>query len=195
MSRCVCLGDSIVQGLHGEAIQHAEADRWPTALARALPATVFNRGVGGDTTAMALDRFQVQVRPLLPATVLIAFGINDSYVLPWRRGPRVGLEEFRRNLVELGSWTVRLGGDPVLVVPHRLAERGHNQGNGASLSENLAPYAEMIRVVADECGWAAVDMRAAVAEAHLDSDGVHLSPTGSRAYGETVAVSLASLAR
>lgn len=186
----ICLGDSVTQGLGGDGIQHAEADRWPTVLAHATGAVVFNRGVGGETTAMALDRFQQQVVPLLPATVLIAFGINDCYVFPWRTGPRVGLDEFRRNLAELGSWTTRLGGTPVLVVPHRMGDPAHAQGNGAGLQANLEPYADAVAATALQHGWRQIDMRPVLTPSDLDRDGVHLTPAGSRRYGEHIARSL-----
>ncbi len=90
-----------------------------------------------------LDRFHTQVASLLSATVLIAFAINDCYVCPWRSGPRVGLAEFRRNFAELGAWSVRLGGTPVLIAPHRMAEQTHAQGSGATLAANLEPYAAL----------------------------------------------------
>ena len=88
--RIICFGDSITQ-----CQGFAEADRWTARLAflleKKLPGQweVYNRGVGGNTTAMALDRFQTDVLPLLPGFVIIEFGINDAYVLPWCRTPRV----------------------------------------------------------------------------------------------------------
>ena len=187
MRRIICLGDSVAQGLAGNGIQHAEADRWPSVLAQALAVEVYNRGIGGDTTAQALDRFHSQVEPLLPATVLIAFGINDCYVCPWRSGPRVGLDEFRRNLIELGAWTTRLGGEPALLVPHRLAEQSHAQGNGATLAANLAPYAVAVAEVAATQAWRCLDLRKALSASDLDADGVHLTAAGSRRYGSAVA--------
>jgi lysophospholipase L1-like esterase len=190
MTTIVCLGDSVTQGLGGNGVQHAESDRWPSVLAQATGAAVYNRGIGGETTAMALDRFHTQVAPLLPATVLIAFAINDCYVFPWRSGPRVGLAEFRRNLAELGAWTVRLGGTPVLIAPHRMAEQAHAQGNGATLAANLEPYAAAVVEVAAAHGWNAIDLRSALAPGDLDGDGVHLTPMGSRHYGAVVAAAL-----
>ena len=84
--RVICFGDSITH-----AQDCAEADRWTTQLAfqleQASPGRfeVFNRGIGGNTTALGLDRIQNDVISLLPGLVLIEFGINDSYVFPWAK--------------------------------------------------------------------------------------------------------------
>jgi len=77
--RIICFGDSITH-----AQNYAEADRWTTHLAfhleEAAPGAyeVFNRGIGGNTTSLALDRIQIDVIPLLPGSVLVEFGINGA---------------------------------------------------------------------------------------------------------------------
>ena len=102
MKNIVCFGDSITQG-QGLAENHRWTARLAFLLEERFPGRfdVFNKGVGGNTTALALDRIQTDVLPLLPAIVLIEFGINDAYVYPWCRTPRVGLKDFRANLEEI----------------------------------------------------------------------------------------------
>jgi lysophospholipase L1-like esterase len=115
----ICFGDSITQGA-GLAENHRWTARLAFLLEERFPERfdVFNRGVGGNTTAMALDRIQADVVPLLPAIVLIEFGINDAYVYPWCKTPRVGLKDFRRNLEEIIRQVLSSGGHPRLIINH-----------------------------------------------------------------------------
>ena len=103
----------------------AEADRWTTQLAFQLEKAspdgfeVFNRGIGGNTTALALDRIQNDVIPLLPGLVLIEFGINDAYVFPWAKIPRVALSGYMENLAEILRQVRAAHGEAVLIINHQ----------------------------------------------------------------------------
>ena len=197
LKRIVCFGDSITQGTG-----MPDADRWPGRLAFLLEkkagdpdrCEVYNRGVGGDTTALALDRIQRDVLPLLPATVLIEFGINDSYVYPGRRTSRVGVFDYEQNLKEIVRLVRDSAGVPVLIVNHPLTRRKdvHRQGNGLAIGKNLEPYNRIVRRVAKQTGTRSIDLpqdlkkRRIGVEASCSEDGVHLSPEGSRFYAEIV---------
>jgi len=141
--RVVCFGDSIT---HAQAC--AEADRWTTQLAFQLEQAsssgfeVFNRGIGGNTTALALDRIQNDVIPLLPGLVLIEFGINDAYVFPWAKIPRVALPGYMENLAEILRQVRAAQGEAVLIINHPITTRTdqHPQGNNKSVNTNLEPY-------------------------------------------------------
>ncbi len=97
----ICFGDSITQ-----ASEFAITNQWPALLHNKMdewyPHTsiVYNKGIGTHTMALALDRFLEDVIPLLPGVLLVEFGINDSNVREWTRVPRVGIEEFKKNLTE-----------------------------------------------------------------------------------------------
>lgn len=191
----ICLGDSITQcaGL-------AENHRWTARLAFLLEERfpgrfdVFNRGVGGNTTALALDRIQSDVVPLLPAIVLIEFGINDAYVYPWCRTPRVGLHDFRVNLEQIIRQVLSSGGHPLLILNHPVTRRRdlHPQGNGKSIESNLRAYQGEILDVGKakkvECLNIPELLRTKrIASANLLSeDSVHLSNSGNRIYAGLV---------
>jgi len=193
MKNIVCFGDSITQcaGL-------AENHRWTAGLAFSLETKfpgkydVFNRGIGGNTTALALDRIQTDVLPLLPAIVLIEFGINDAYVYPWCKTPRVGLNDFRMNLEEIIRQVNDNGGCSVLIANHPVTERldQHPQGNGLPLAHNLRPYNDAIRNVAASLALEVWDFPEILkrhgipASKLLAEDGVHLSGIGNQTYGK-----------
>lgn len=190
----VCFGDSIT-----ECAGYSETDRWPARLAFLLESrspgkfNVHNRGIGGNTTALALDRIDRDVLPLLPGIVLIEFGINDAYVFPGHRIPRVSLHDYGRNIREI----VRLvseKGRPVVILNHPVTgeQHLHRQGNGGSIANNLAPYQDALREIVCGQRLACVDLprlfreQDISPELFLSSDGVHLSPEGNGIYARLV---------
>ncbi len=58
MTTIVCLGDSVTQGLGGNGVLHAESDRWPSVLAQATGAAVYNRGIGGEAHAASAGKLR-----------------------------------------------------------------------------------------------------------------------------------------
>lgn len=176
----ICFGDSITQ-----AGGFAEGDRWPTALQSRLGAhKVYNRGIGGHTTAQGLDRFEGDVLPLLPGLLLVEFGFNDSHVKPWTSLSRVSLGEFSRNLAEFGRPARARGGDVVYIVNHMFA------GDWDTPTET--PYSEAIRAVARELSAPTIDLpvllrqRGVPASDFLSADGCHLTAQGNHIYAELV---------
>jgi len=201
--RIICFGDSITQGQG-----YAEADRWTARLAFLLEEKmpgrweVFNRGTGGNTTAFALDRIQTDVLPLLPGLVLIEFGINDAYVLPWCRTSRVGLIDYRKNLGDMIRQIRVAKGKPLLIVNHPVTLRKnlHRQGNGSSIGKQLIPYNRTVRRLAKQREVQCLDLpellkrRKVSAKTFLSEDGVHLSAEGNRVYANILFEQVISLA-
>jgi lysophospholipase L1-like esterase len=197
--RVVCFGDSIT---HAQAC--AEADRWTTQLAFQLEQAspggfeVFNRGIGGNTTALALDRIQNDVIPLLPGLVLIEFGINDAYVFPWAKIPRVALPGYMENLAEILRQVRAAQGEAVLIINHPITTRTdqHPQGNNISVGENLELYSQEARAWARNENLTVIDLpellkqEVVSMEEFWSDDGVHLSPLGNRLYANFVFSSL-----
>jgi lysophospholipase L1-like esterase len=197
--RVICFGDSIT---HAQAC--AEADRWTTQLAFQLEQAsssgfeVFNRGIGGNTTALALDRIQNDVIPLLPGLVLIEFGINDAYVFPWAKIPRVALPGYMENLAEILRQVRAAQGEAVLIIKHPITTRmdQHTQGNNKSAGANLEPYSQEARAWARYENLAVVDLPELLKQEEVSmdefwsNDGVHLSPLGNRLYANFVYSSL-----
>ncbi len=190
----ICFGDSIT-----EAGGSPEGSRWPTVLQLKLDAwrpgaySVYNRGVGGHTSAQGFDRWDDVIRPLLPGLVLAEFGFNDSHVRDWTVLPRVSMPEFKRNLAEMHRLAAAGGGTCVFIVNHPSGFDWQFPASGAS------PCQQAIREVADEVGAAIVDLPALFQErglgpqGFLDADGVHLTAQGNHVYADLVFGRLQSL--
>ncbi len=200
--RIICFGDSIT---HAQA--YAEADRWTTQLAFHLENTapgmheVFNRGIGGNTTSLALDRIQTDIIPLLPGIVLMEFGINDAYVNSNAKIPRVALSGYIENLLELIRRIQTANGQPILVINHPITRSPqlHPQGNQQPVGANLEPYNSAAVEVARKAGIPTIDLPALLKSGRLpmeefwSADGVHLSPAGNRLYAQLVFSALREL--
>ncbi len=193
----ICFGDSIT-----EAAEFAPERRWPALLQAKLDAwvrgrfTVYNRGVGGDTTARAFDRLESDVLPWLPGVLLVQFGFNDANVRDWATVPRVSLDEFRKNLREFHRLAVIASGRCFFIVNHTIAQVAGRQGNSRSYNDNLEPYNMAIREVARACAAPTIDLPAMLAQQQLAldrvlaEDGMHLSVSGNRIYADLVFAAL-----
>jgi lysophospholipase L1-like esterase len=62
---------------------------------------VYNLGVSGDNSDKLLERFSSENKSRDPDTIIIAIGINDSQYIGSRNNPRVTLDKFESNLLEL----------------------------------------------------------------------------------------------
>ena len=186
-----CLGDSITQagGL-------PECGRWTVVLQMRLEAwrpgayAVYTNGVGGDTTAMGLERMGVAERD--GGVTLIEFGFNDAACRPFGLRPRVGPEEYRANLHAMGEIVRNRGGEPLFVVNHRINfTETEPQSDGEYYGEKMERYNRICREVAESLDAATVDLSKLMAERKVDpaeffADGVHLSASGNRTYADLV---------
>jgi lysophospholipase L1-like esterase len=198
----VCFGDSIT---HAGGL--AERDRWPGILQAKLNEwkpgkfAVYNRGIGGHTTAQGFDRFRTDVLPLLPAVVLVQFGFNDSYVPDWSRKPRVGVDEYKANLRELHRTIRAHKGKCVLIVNHTIGRLNLRAGDGRTYNSNLAPYNPAVRATAKALKARTIDLpammkkRKVVLKKFLTKDMVHLSAEGNHIYADMVFEALTTILR
>jgi lysophospholipase L1-like esterase len=189
----ICFGDSIT-----EVAEFPANERWPTLLQARLDAwrqgefKIHNRGIGGDTTARAFDRIESDVLPLLPGVLLVQFGFNDANVRDWAVVPRVGLDEFRKNMHEFHRVAHTHGGRCVFIINHTIAAVAGKQGNGVRYKNNMEPYNSAISEVAEMCNAAAIDLPALMAQRQVGldlfvvDDGLHLSALGNQLYAEMV---------
>ena len=58
----------------------SRAAQWPSPVVDDL--TVLNRGIGAQTTAQALGRFEAHIAPLQPDIILLQIGVNDLKTIP-----------------------------------------------------------------------------------------------------------------
>lgn len=163
---------------------------------------VLNRGVNGDTSADALKRLEKDVLRQRPRFVLIMFGTNDSFMLS-PGAPRVGKDEFRKNMREMIERVKKAGSAPVLLTVVPLIEGGA-QGYFHSLvprenypvkqgpREYLDSYNDVTRGLASESGAALVDLyeafskkaggatdEALISSGLMDYTGMHMAEKGS----------------
>lgn len=89
-TQIIALGDSITAG-YGVA----QTEAYPSVLSRQLGIPIVNRGVSGDTTAMALSRLQKDVISAQPWIVIVGIGGNDFL----RRIPKTETEQNLRQIV------------------------------------------------------------------------------------------------
>lgn len=189
----ICFGDSITEG-----DEFPEELRWPSLLQEMLDShkagqfRVHNKGVGGDTTALALDRVEEDVLPLLPGMVLVQFGFNDANVYDWARKPRVCLSEFRRNLYEFYRVIVRHRGTCVFLVNHAIGDVTGKQGNRKSYYDNFQPYNQAIRALAIDLKTPYIDLYEIIKERQINLDyfvsldRLHLTLEGNQKYAQMV---------
>ena len=191
----ICFGDSIT---HARAF--AEGNRWPTILQFKLNAwqsgayKVYNRGIGGNTTAQGLERVNDDVLPYLPGFLLVQFGFNDSNIRPWSRVSRVGLEDYRKNLCEFHRIAAAHESVCAFIVNHSPARDRdeHIAPNGKTYSANFAPYNEAVRQVAEKLNAPTIDLPRIMQERQIDilslvsEDGAHLSVEGNHLYADMV---------
>ncbi|MEX0951735.1 MAG: SGNH/GDSL hydrolase family protein [Gammaproteobacteria bacterium] len=195
----ICFGDSIT-----EAAEFPYEQRWPTLLQAQLDALwpdgfmVLNRGVGGNTSAQGFDRFALDVLPFLPGILLLEFGLNDANVRDWARVPRVGVDEFRKNLREFQRLALHHGGQCVFVINHLLGDVVGQQGNNASFRDNIAPYNAALRELAVTLNTPYIDLPSLMTSQNIDTDAMlaadqlHLSAEGNRHYADMILAGLRS---
>ena len=196
----VCFGDSITH-----ASNFSERDRWPTILQCTLDEwrpdayKVYNRGIGGETSTEGLDRFETDVLPLLPAVVLVEFGFNDSYVRPWSKRPRVGLDEFKANLREIHRVVRARKGKCVFIVNHTTGKVGTTGGNGRTHNANIAGHNAAVAQVAKALKAPFIDLPSLMKQRKVSvkrfvcEDNLHLSVEGNHIYADLVFESLKPL--
>ncbi len=137
---------------------------------------VYNAGVGGNTTVMAVKRLRSSVLAYKPRVVVMQFGINDSAVEVWRTppatGPRVSLEAFIQNyrsmiteVQEQGAKVILMTTNPLRWTPKLKDMYGKPPYNPDAEdgfeSPTLARYNEALRKLAAEMKVPLVDVRAA----------------------------------
>jgi lysophospholipase L1-like esterase len=193
MINLICFGDSITEG--AEFPVH---DRWTKLLQIKLDAVkpnvfkIHNKGIGGNTSAQAFDRFGSDVLPLLPGIVLIQFGLNDANVKDFSIEPRVGLAEFEKNLIEFHRIVIANNSIPIFVLNHTIGEVDGEQGNGKKYNDNYVPYNKVIQKIASRLDALLIDIplqmqqQGIKTEDFVSEDQIHLSLAANQDYAEFI---------
>ena len=168
---------------------------WSQTVAEELNMVWVNSGVGGDTSADALARFERDVVKKNPDFVLIGLGTNDFI----REGqgnttPRVSPEQFRTNLQTMIDGVKALDAVPILITAPYVRDDAYppvsNYENVGGLNPALDVYIEVVRSLAKDNGIGLIDIHKICDKYPLTefliSDGVHLAATGNRVYADAI---------
>lgn len=173
--KVVAVGDSITFGQH----LAAGVSAWPDLVGAE------GRGVCGETTRQALERWPRDVQADPADVTIIQYAHNDCNRWATDFGlPRVSLDAFKANLIEMIERCRACGTTPVLCTATPVL---HDE----VYVEDLLTYSCAVASVAVRWGVDLVDVRDAfyrhgnLPELLLD-DGLHLSEAGHRLYAETV---------
>lgn len=167
---------------------------WPQNAAQSLNMKLVNSGIGGNTTAHGLARFDRDVAAHDPDFVIMCFGTNDFYRADGKN-PRVDLATYKTNLKTFIDKVRALGATPILMTPPFISE-------GASGGPSLYPegtvngaldtYVNAMREIAAANGVGLIDIHKVCdnggysVSTFLIADGVHLSALGNQVYTETI---------
>lgn len=176
--KIVAFGDSITYGDTGDHKQ-PHPRRWTTLLAEKTGHEVVNKGVNGDTTRLALERFPKDVQESGADVVLIQFGYNDCNHWDTDHGlPRVSLGAFRENLHEMCDRARRFNIHPFVIPLHYSSRIGYRnwQEDYATVAQQFARENPNL--------WATGGLEPFRLEL---PDGLHLSPADNETYADWIA--------
>ncbi len=196
LSLCTCGTDKPL--LDGATLvtfgaSNTSLSQWPAAVAQALNMHLVNAGIGGNTTAHGLDRFERDVASTDPDFVTICFGTNDFYRKNGSE-PQVTPEDYRANLTSMVEKVRTLGAVPILITSPIITETasgGAARYPEGSVNAALDVYVEIMRDVAAKTDTDLIDIHKLGDENYtsadfLSGDGVHLSPLGDDAFADAV---------
>lgn len=198
--KIVYFGDSITAGQHIDPalrwtslVNHRleECHRNDTVVVYAV-----NRGVSGDTTRMALERYPADVQAMLPDILTIQFGMNDCNCWLTDRGmPRVSLMAFKANVMEMIARARAFGVRHIIIANSHITLRTKFMLNNHSYESANAEYSQALEDIAHTTGCRLCDIRRVFCNYHTDKlealllpypDQLHLSPAGHRVYADTI---------
>jgi lysophospholipase L1-like esterase len=183
MEQTICIfGDSITWG----AID-PENGGWVTQLRRHFETNdydvaVYNQGISDDNTDDLLVRFKVECAAREPQIIIFAIGINDSQYIKTKDNPRVSLEKFQNNLVELINQAknfsdkiafiglTKVEEEKLMPIPWSTEEKFYD-------NDNVAKYNAVIKEVSSEHNLPFLNLLDLLEFSDLD-DGLHPNSNG-----------------
>ena len=145
--------------------------------------TFINTGVGGDTTAMMLARFDRDVLAYRPDAVIVTAGGNDSNPVQ-----NVSHEQYRANLLELHRRITAYGGEVIFQTYYACRKELLAPGMAERMDRNM----QIVREVAAETGsllqdhyrrWNRLRDRFPAVYALLMKDAMHVNADGNAIMG------------
>ncbi|MFA9453554.1 MAG: GDSL-type esterase/lipase family protein [Candidatus Aminicenantaceae bacterium] len=148
------LGDSITKGVRQDvSAEHIFSSILEDLLLEVgLNVEVINQGVSGEKTDVALSRIEQDVLSFEPDYVVIMYGTNDAFIDEGETEPRLPLEAYQHNLVELVKRCRESGAVPLFMTSIPMGERSRAGSFDPYVSQGvnflLEAYAEACRDVA-----------------------------------------------
>jgi lysophospholipase L1-like esterase len=180
----VCLGDSVTKGVRSGG---QPEETFCAVLEKSLSGSdrktrVINAGIGGNTTADALLRFDRDVLAHQPTHVVIMFGLNDSWIDKDKTASGLAVAQYTANLKRMIATLKGRRIVPILMT----ANPAISPRYGPERNVTLKKYVEAMRAVAQEEKVLLLDVYARFAEMALESvdlnslvtDAMHPNPKG-----------------
>ena len=184
--RIVCLGDSVTKAVRPGVLPEETfcAVLEKHLVGKARNATVFNSGIGGNTTGDGLKRFAADVLEHQPNYVVLMFGLNDSWIDAGKTSSRLTVEQYRANLEEMIGKLSNRDIKVVLMTPNPAIPPKYEPERNATLK----PYVEAVRELAAKHDLPLVDVYRHFAELALEvddinayfTDAMHPNPAGQK---------------
>jgi len=185
-TRVVFLGDSVTNAVRpGVTPDQTFCALFEKAFREAgKPVEAINAGVGGNTTADALARFEKDVLARRPDYVVIMFGLNDSWIDVGKSVSRLTVEQYRDNLRQMIVSLRARGVQVVLMTPNPAIAPKY----GPERNVTLKPYVEAVRDLARAEKLELIDVYGGFAELALEgvdlntlfTDAMHPNPAGQK---------------
>lgn len=196
----VLFGDSITEGQYvappSRWVDIVSADLQLRYRDHPLNLQLLVRGVSGETTRQALERFPRDVQVHMPDIVTLQFGLNDCNCWLTDHGlPRVSEAAYRANLVEMIGRARHFGAREVILANNHTTLRHKPLLDGLTLEQRRRRYNEIVADVAaaSEVTFCDIDSdfaplgAEAVAEHLLPyPDWLHLNAAGHRLYASRI---------
>jgi acyl-CoA thioesterase-1 len=197
--RIVCLGDSVTKAVRPGVTAD---ETFCAVLERQLRASghdiaVINSGIGGNTTADGLARFESEVLAHEPTFVVIMFGLNDSWIDDGQTRSRLTVDQYRNNLAHMVRRLRDRGVHPILMTPNPAIAPTYP----ATRNVTLKAYVDAVRELAQRETLPLVDVYRCFAEMAIEgvelnnlfTDAMHPNPAGQKLIAELLAAQLDEL--
>jgi lysophospholipase L1-like esterase len=184
--RIVCLGDSVTKavrpGVTADETFCAVLEQQLRASGRDVD--VINAGIGGNTTADGLARFEIDVLAREPNFVVIMFGLNDSWIDDGQSRSRLTVDQYRSNLATMVQRLRDRGVETILMTPNPAIAPTYP----AARNVTLKPYVNAVRQLAHREQLPLVDVYRRFAEMAIEgvdlnshfTDAMHPNPAGQK---------------
>ena len=169
--KVVCIGDSLTMA-HGVPIHKG----WVSLANQALPFSIINKGLSGDTTAGMLARLHEYVNVENPSAVIIMGGTNDlSFNLPFNL-IMANIHAMTRQLKYQDIQAIIGIPPPIYDIGFEL--RSSTFTTNPKLIESLKTYTNLLNDFVANDGFKSIDFQSEFKKEYMSQDGVHPNEIG-----------------